>query len=205
MTNPNTSLGAIAVSLSILMASGTSLAQSKITTEDFINQLKIHEPVSAAPQKPAAFRGIKIVRPEAEETETAAPAQAETATPAPTQVAKPAELPTLDVRIEFEFGSARLTQGAMSLLDQLGAALMSPALKAYRFELAGHTDATGSASYNLKLSEQRSASVRRYLIQTFDIEPGRLASVGFGESRLLPGLEPDQAAHRRVQITNLGG
>lgn len=49
-------------------------------------------------------------------------------------------------------------------------------------EVQGHTDARGSDSYNLKLSQARSESARDYLIQK-GISPSRLVAKGYGESQ----------------------
>src|SRR5204862_1751986 len=71
--------------------------------------------------------------------------------------------PQKDMRIQFEFGSAKLTEDAKKVLNELGAALQSDQLAAYQFSLVGHTDAVGSAGANLKLSQARAASVKDYL------------------------------------------
>lgn len=53
----------------------------------------------------------------------------------------------------------------------------------YKFYVEGHTDAAGSADYNLKLSDRRAASVVRYLVNK-GIPQGQLVPVGKGESDL---------------------
>ena len=111
---------------------------------------------------------------------------------------------TIDIRVNFEFDSAALTADGELALGQLGEALMDPYLRPYRFVLAGHTDAVGDAAYNQALSERRAAAVRRYLTTQFDIDPERLETVGYGESRLLVPVETENWQNRRVQITNLG-
>ena len=69
-------------------------------------------------------------------------------------------------------------------------------------EVAGHTDSTGSDSYNQALSERRSSSVARYL-QSQDINPQRLISIGLGET--MPVADNNTASgrqlNRRVEIT----
>jgi outer membrane protein OmpA-like peptidoglycan-associated protein len=49
-------------------------------------------------------------------------------------------------------------------------------------ELAAHTDMIGSDENNMKLSKDRADAVRNYLISR-GILPGRLTTVGYGESR----------------------
>jgi outer membrane protein OmpA-like peptidoglycan-associated protein len=69
-------------------------------------------------------------------------------------------------------------------------------------EVAGHTDSTGSESYNLALSERRAASVSRYL-QAQGINPQRIIQVGVGELRPVADntTEAGKQANRRVEIT----
>lgn len=67
--------------------------------------------------------------------------------------------------------------------------------------IEGHTDNRGRAAYNKKLSDQRAASVRTYLIQQ-GVEPSRMTSVGFGLERPIDDntTEAGRAANRRVEI-----
>jgi len=69
-------------------------------------------------------------------------------------------------------------------------------------EVAGHTDSTGSESYNLALSERRAAAVSRYL-QAQGINPQRIIQVGVGELRPVADntTEAGKQANRRVEIT----
>ena len=68
--------------------------------------------------------------------------------------------PSIDLDVRFRLGSAELTEAAMRQLDELAAAMRAEALAESRFRIAGHTDATGAASYNLALSRRRAAAVR---------------------------------------------
>ncbi|MDX5333547.1 MAG: OmpA family protein [Gammaproteobacteria bacterium] len=69
-------------------------------------------------------------------------------------------------------------------------------------EIAGHTDSTGSESYNQALSERRALSVARYL-ESQAIAPARLDPIGFGELRPLTSnaTEEGRALNRRVELT----
>lgn len=53
--------------------------------------------------------------------------------------------------------------------------------QAIRVEISGHTDNTGGEAYNISLSENRAASVVKYLINK-GIEPARLSHKGYGYS-----------------------
>jgi OOP family OmpA-OmpF porin len=68
--------------------------------------------------------------------------------------------------------------------------------------IEGHTDNTGSATGNQTLSEQRAASVRQFLIDTYKIDAARLKSAGFGASK--PAASNDtpegRQTNRRVEL-----
>lgn len=70
------------------------------------------------------------------------------------------------------------------------------------FHIGGHTDSQGSDEYNLKLSKERAASVREYLV-AHGVEANRLTSEGYGEER--PIATNNTAAgrqdNRRVEIS----
>ena len=81
----------------------------------------------------------------------------------------------------FETNKAVIKKESYNMLDE-GVKLMRnyPEIKVLRIQ--GHTDERGSATYNQTLSEQRAASVRQYFIDA-KVDPARLESEGFGETR----------------------
>jgi outer membrane protein OmpA-like peptidoglycan-associated protein len=148
------------------------------------------QPAAAAPAAPASA--------------PAAPAQQRQAavrTPAPATAA-----PSVNLTITFATGSAELTPQAVRTLDELGRALASPDLAAFRFRVEGHTDTVGSAALNQTLSERRAAAVVQYLNARFGIETARLQPVGMGESQPLVATtdEVSEPRNRRVQVVNIG-
>ena len=69
-------------------------------------------------------------------------------------------------------------------------------------DVLGHTDSTGSDSYNQGLSERRAAAVANYLSRQ-GVEQARMATYGYGETQLI--YDPDDTAakreaNRRVEI-----
>jgi outer membrane protein OmpA-like peptidoglycan-associated protein len=127
------------------------------------------------------------------------------ARPAPEKVVEQAErsqLPSVDLEVQFEYDSAILTPQAVETLTPLGHALSDARLADGAFLIAGHTDAKGSSSYNLRLSQRRAEAVRQFLIDNFKIAPERLVAKGFGEQRLKVQQTPRAAENRRVQIVN---
>jgi len=114
--------------------------------------------------------------------------------------------PAVNLTVIFANGSAKLTPAATHTLDELGRALSSSSLAAYKFRIEGHTDTVGSADLNKALSEERANAVVDYLVTKFNIDRGRLTPAGMGEDGLLIQTPPDTAEprNRRVQVVNVG-
>ncbi len=99
----------------------------------------------------------------------------------------------------FDTGKYNLRPPAREALAKLsGIVLGHPGLK---LEIEGHTDSTGSLTFNQKLSEQRADSVRAYLIQE-GLNPDSIASRGFGPSMPVAGNDTAKGRqlNRRVEI-----
>lgn len=66
----------------------------------------------------------------------------------------------------------------------------------------GHTDDTGPAAYNQKLSEQRAAAVKNRLIEKFNIPESRMVTRGFGEEQPVTGNKTaaERTLNRRVEV-----
>jgi outer membrane protein OmpA-like peptidoglycan-associated protein len=111
--------------------------------------------------------------------------------------------PSVDVEINFDFRSANIGRAAVPSVAALGRALTSPELKGSTFVLAGHTDAKGSDRSNQDLSEKRADSVKRYLVQHFQIPPATLVTAGYGKTKLKNESDPLGGENRRVQIVNM--
>ena len=107
---------------------------------------------------------------------------------------------SVDLAVPFAKNAADLTEAARRQLDELGAALEGERLSPYDVGVYGHTDASGPAAYNLTLSQARAEAVVRYLVERFGFEAARFRHEGYGEERLLEGLDPNAAAHRRVEV-----
>jgi OOP family OmpA-OmpF porin len=126
-------------------------------------------------------------------------------TPVPAATAAPTG-PAVNLTVNFATGSAELTPDAMRTLDELGRALASKDLAAYRFRIEGHTDTVGSRDQNRSLSERRAAAVVDYVARKYGVDPSRLQAVGMGEEGLLVATPPQtpEPRNRRVQVINLG-
>jgi outer membrane protein OmpA-like peptidoglycan-associated protein len=150
--------------------------------------------------KPGLTRSARnlVVRQKLDEPVAAASAPTEAA-PVAAVAAATEPPPSLSLAIQFELNSARVRPESGPLLGNLVAALQSPDLKANRFLIEGHTDASGSAGANQKLSQERAEEVRLYLV-ALGVHPSRLRAVGKGSSELADPLNPLASLNRRVRV-----
>ncbi len=68
-------------------------------------------------------------------------------------------------------------------------------------EISGHTDSVGSNTFNQKLSERRAESVAKYIETTFAIEPGRITTKGYGETKPIASnkTKAGKTKNRRIE------
>ena len=104
--------------------------------------------------------------------------------------------------MDFEFNSAQLTFPARQTLNEVAASLVKqPELKV---EIQGYTDSTGSAEYNLRLSQKRAESVRSYLFSK-GVNDSAVTAKGFGKANPIAtnNTTEGRAQNRRVafQVT----
>lgn len=101
--------------------------------------------------------------------------------------------------VNFEFDKATLTPDARVVLTKVAQGLVSQ--KDLKVEIAGHTDSKGSDAYNLRLSGERAASVKSFLISQ-GVAPQQLVSRGYGEGQPVASndTEAGQAQNRRVEF-----
>ncbi|MEM8665562.1 MAG: OmpA family protein, partial [Pseudomonadota bacterium] len=112
-------------------------------------------------------------------------------------------LPRIDLTINFEFDSDKLTNDGWIAMQALGKAMQDPRLAGMDFRIAGHTDGRGEAGYNRDLSMRRARTVVRHLTRYYSIAPERLFPEGYGESQLVYPDDPANPINRRVEIINL--
>lgn len=114
-----------------------------------------------------------------------------------------ASLSTLgDLRITFRSGSAEMTPQGRAEAKSFASALALPSLSRRRFEIAGHTDASGSVRHNQTLSQARAESVRSYLVAN-GVDPSRLEAKGYGSDDLALPDAPLDPRNRRVEARSL--
>jgi len=110
----------------------------------------------------------------------------------------------LKQKVHFATGKSKIMRDSYELLDQVADAISSASKVKIRIE--GHTDSRGSAAYNLKLSQRRADSVKRYLVKK-GIAEERLNSVGYGESQPISSnrTKKGRAMNRRVEFNLVKG
>ena len=128
-----------------------------------------------------------------------APAPVYTPTPEPTPVPEVVRCTPGPYIVFFDWDKSDITPEAASILDN--------AISNYQncgnaqVMLAGHADRSGSASYNVGLSQRRADSVKAYLTGR-GITDGVISTEAFGESR--PRVETADGVrelqNRRVEI-----
>ena len=104
--------------------------------------------------------------------------------------------------INFRVNSDSLQVGAAKILEEF-ARLMSiyPNLK---IEIQGHTDNTGAAAHNLKLSNRRAQTVQKYIL-LYGIDQSRMKAKGYGMTKPVEtnDTEEGRAKNRRVELVKI--
>ncbi len=82
--------------------------------------------------------------------------------------------------IEFESGKAKIKKKSHALLDKIAAIFIEN--ENYIIEVQGHTDNTGKAEVNQKISDQRAKAVMQYLVDK-GVPAERMSAVGYGQDQ----------------------
>ena len=103
--------------------------------------------------------------------------------------------------LEFDLGKATIKAKSYETLNRVAALLVQ---KNFSLKLAGHTDNTGSAALNLRLSKDRAEAVKAYLVSQ-GANASRIEATGYGEDQ--PIVSNKTAAgrqqNRRVEFSLL--
>ena len=115
-------------------------------------------------------------------------------------------VPAIDLdTVTFASGSAAIPAAQARSLVQLGILIEELLLENPRevFLIEGHTDATGSDSLNLALSDRRAESVALALTESFRIPPENLIVQGYGESFLKVQTQAAEERNRRATVRRI--
>ena len=104
--------------------------------------------------------------------------------------------------VQFETGSAALAAGSEGPLAE--AARLLRGRPGLRVRVEGHTDDTGSAEGNRRLSERRARAVRDWLVAS-GVDASRLEAVGVGPAQPVASnaTAEGRARNRRVELVRL--
>jgi outer membrane protein OmpA-like peptidoglycan-associated protein len=103
--------------------------------------------------------------------------------------------------LQYSFNSYLPDSASSKKLDRL-AALLKQRTYSYKYvEISGHTDAIGSAQYNLYFSQKRAQEVAA-MLQRKGIPADKIKTKSYGKSKLLNIAETEEAhqQNRRVEI-----
>ncbi len=102
--------------------------------------------------------------------------------------------------LEFEAGSWQILPEMHNDLNKVVKFLADH--PTFKLKISGHTDTQGKAADNLKLSQRRADSIRKYLIDKGKIDGSRIEAIGYGSSQPLieEKTEDDRRINRRVEF-----
>ncbi len=105
----------------------------------------------------------------------------------------------INQKVYFEFDRAVIRPVSFDLLNTVAQVLTD--YPDIQVQVEGHTDSRGRDSYNERLSGERAAAVRTYLISR-GIADSRLTAQGYGEARPIDSnrTSAGRAANRRVEF-----
>lgn len=159
------------------MGKGDNPAEEAVFSSDrsaacCLELMAIHK----VPAPPAPEKTTVVVIPET---------PADTTSPVPVFTSRVLE------NVYYALNSAELQQVSFITLNQLADTLLAyPSLEV---EIGGHTDSTGTATYNKLLSQRRADNVAAYLVSR-GVDKKRVTAKGYGaEVPLAPNTKPDGA------------
>ena len=104
----------------------------------------------------------------------------------------------ISLRVNFASNSDVVTEDYFAEIQRVADFMKKYASVSATIE--GHTDNTGSASYNESLSQRRADAVMKVLVERFGIDASRVSAVGYGQVRPIEtnDTQAGRLANRRV-------
>jgi outer membrane protein OmpA-like peptidoglycan-associated protein/uncharacterized protein YidB (DUF937 family) len=103
--------------------------------------------------------------------------------------------------INFPPGTAQIPSDDFDFLNKAAVAMKAAPVNAV-IEIGGHTDNTGDADANVRLSQQRADAVRDYLISR-GVNPATLTAKGYGDTKPVASNDSEEGKfhNRRIEFT----
>ena len=107
---------------------------------------------------------------------------------------------TLQAGALFDVDKSTIKSRGKEKLDIL-ARKLKETITTENIEIAGHTDSSGSDTYNQRLSQRRAQSVKDYLVSR-GVPSEKIQTIGFGESKPIASnkTKTGRARNRRVEV-----
>ena len=104
----------------------------------------------------------------------------------------------VNFEIKFAFDSAALEPAEVDKLNTLCEVVKTSEIA--QFKIIGHTDASGTDSYNQNLSLLRAEEVKRHLVEDCGVPTEKLVAEGVGEAFPMDPNDPRADVNRRVEF-----
>lgn len=103
--------------------------------------------------------------------------------------------------IYFDYNSAEIKKESEPVLKEIAQAMADK--PGWKLTITGHTDNIGGHKYNLDLSQRRSASVKKALVERYRVASNRLSTSGNGDYSPIDTNDTleGRARNRRVELT----
>jgi outer membrane protein OmpA-like peptidoglycan-associated protein len=197
-------------SMSALAAAGGSDVNVAFGANPLTRSAELSGPVTDPAKRQALLDDVRSVSGVADahwksdDVAVAAPAPAGPEKPATAEAVKSCQADVDTVikgkSIEFGSGTAALTPAGQAMVDAL-AAKLGPC-QGTKVEVAGHTDLTGVAANNQRLSEERANTVVAALVAK-GVPTARLTPKGYGQTKpVMPGTTAEaNTKNRRIEFS----
>jgi outer membrane protein OmpA-like peptidoglycan-associated protein len=128
------------------------------------------------------------------------------------RVTYPKDKPTIEQQLEknrkvitwginFDFNSDTIRPVSEPVLKEIAQTMADR--PGWKLTITGHTDNIGGHKYNIDLSQRRSASVKKALVERYHVDPNRLSTSGDGDSVPIDTNDTleGRSRNRRVELT----
>lgn len=142
-------------------------------------------------------RGL-VIAPTGTNATTGAAVNPASAVPGYVELAKEEQV---NIQVSFDFDSAVLRDDQIPKLATLCQVMST--IDVQEFRIVGHTDSSGSAAYNERLSLLRAQEVKRHMVTECGLPAEKLEAVGVGENFPFNDADPRADENRRVEFQAL--